>query len=91
MVITRNIGLVSSVGRAPDLQAGVAVASCIGHTFSSLVYFTANGARRAVSRGNNSYSKVSLPLCIYAERNCNLPIHSAPVLRNTLYNIMYTI
>ena len=32
-------GLVSSVGRAPDLQAGGrGFESCIGHTFSFLVY-----------------------------------------------------
>ena len=32
--------LISSAGRAPDLQAGGrGFESCIGHTFSSLVYF----------------------------------------------------
>ena len=42
MVIGRTVRLVSSVGRAPDLQAGGrGFESCIGHTFSSLVYFSA--------------------------------------------------
>ena len=41
MVIDGTIRLVSSVGRAPDLQAGGrGFESCIGHTFSSLVYFS---------------------------------------------------
>ena len=40
MVIGGTVGPVSSVGRAPDLQAGGrGFESCIGHTFSSLVYF----------------------------------------------------
>ena len=40
VVIGRTVGLVSSVGRATDLQAGGhRFKSCIGHTFSSLVYF----------------------------------------------------
>ena len=40
-MIGRTVGLVSSVGRAPDLQAGGrGFESCIGHTFSSLVYFS---------------------------------------------------
>ena len=43
MVIGRTVGLVSSVGRAPDLQTGCGFESCIGHTFSSLVYL--NGDR----------------------------------------------
>ena len=41
MVIGGTVGPVSSVGRVPDLQAGGrGFESCIGHTFSSLVYFT---------------------------------------------------
>ena len=41
VVIGRTVGQVSSVGRANDLQAGGrGFESCIGHTFSSLVYFT---------------------------------------------------
>ena len=41
VVIGGTVGPVSSVGRAPDLQAGGrGFESCIGHTFSSLVYFT---------------------------------------------------
>ena len=40
VVIGRTVGPVSSVGRAPDLQAGGrGFESCIGHTFSSLVYY----------------------------------------------------
>ena len=40
VVIGRTDGLVSSVGRAPDLQAGGhGFQSCIRHTVSSLVYF----------------------------------------------------
>ena len=40
MVIGGTVRLVSSVGRAPDLQAGGRrFESCIRHTFSSLVYF----------------------------------------------------
>ena len=40
MVIGGTVGPVNSVGRAPDLQAGGrGFESCIGHTFSSLVYF----------------------------------------------------
>ena len=40
VVIGGTVGLVSSVGRAPDLQSGGrGFESCIGHTFSSLVYF----------------------------------------------------
>ena len=40
MVIGGTVGPVSSVGRAPELQAGGrGFESCIGHTFSSLVYF----------------------------------------------------
>ena len=40
MVIGGTVGLVSSVGRTPNLQAGGrGFESCIGHTFSSLVYF----------------------------------------------------
>ena len=40
VVIGGTVGLDSSVGRAPDLQAGGrGFESCIGHTFSSLVYF----------------------------------------------------
>ena len=39
-MIGGTVGLVSSVGRAPDLQAGDrGFESCIGHTFSSLFYF----------------------------------------------------
>ena len=37
-MIGGTVGPVSSVGRAPDLQEGIA-SSCIGHTFSSFVYF----------------------------------------------------
>ena len=37
-MIGEIVGPVSSVGRAPDLQAG-GRGFCIGHTFSSLVYF----------------------------------------------------
>ena len=38
-MIGGTVGLVSSVGRAPDLQAGGrGFEFCIGHTFSSLVY-----------------------------------------------------
>ena len=41
MVIGGTVGLVSSVGRAPDLHAGGrGFEPCIGHTFSSLVYFS---------------------------------------------------
>ena len=41
MVIDRTVGLVSSVGRAHDLQAGGrGFESCIGHTFSYLVCFS---------------------------------------------------
>ena len=37
VVIGGTVGLVSSVGRAPDLQAGVrGFKSCIGHTFPPL-------------------------------------------------------
>ena len=40
MLIGKSIGLVSSVGRAPDFQAGGhGLKSCIGHTSSSLVNF----------------------------------------------------
>ena len=40
VVIGGTVRHVSSVGRAPDLQAGgCRFESCIGHTFSSLVYF----------------------------------------------------
>ena len=40
MLIGRTVGLVSSVDRAPDLQAGGrGFESCNGHTFSSSVYF----------------------------------------------------
>ena len=40
VVIGRTVGLISSVGRVPDLQAwGRGFESCIGHTFTSLVYF----------------------------------------------------
>ena len=43
VVIGRTVGLISSAGRAPDLQAGGPWSeSCIGHTFSSLVYFKVN-------------------------------------------------
>ena len=50
MVIGRTVGPVSSVGRAPDLQAGGrGFESCIGHTFSSLVYF--DGAQREKPQG----------------------------------------
>ena len=39
-MIGRTVGPVSSVGRAPELQAGGhRFGSCIRHTFSSLVYF----------------------------------------------------
>ena len=39
-MIGGTVGPVSSVGRAPDLQAGgCRFESCIGHTFSSFVYF----------------------------------------------------
>ena len=39
-MIGGTVGLVSSVDRAPDLQSGGrGFESCIGHTFSSLVYF----------------------------------------------------
>ena len=39
-MIGGTVGPVSSVGRAPDLQAGRrGFKSCIRHTFSSLVYF----------------------------------------------------
>ena len=39
-MIGGTVSPVSSVGRAPDLQAGGGgFESCIGHTFSSLVYF----------------------------------------------------
>ena len=42
-MIGRTIGLVSSVGRAPDLQAGGrGFESCMGHTFSSLIYINGN-------------------------------------------------
>ena len=45
VVIGRIVVLVSSFGRAPDLQAGGhRFESCIGHTFSSLVYI--NGTQR---------------------------------------------
>ena len=41
MVIGGTVGLVSLVGRTPDLQAGSrGFESGIRHTFSSLVYFT---------------------------------------------------
>ena len=40
VVIGGTVCLVSSAGRAPDLQAGGRrFKSCIEHTFSSLVYF----------------------------------------------------
>ena len=49
MVIGSTVGLISSVGRAPELQAGGGgggggrgFESCIGHTFSSLVYFNSD-------------------------------------------------
>ena len=48
-MIGGTVGLVSSVGRAPELQAGGrGFESCIGHTFSSLVYFN-----KATERSNN--------------------------------------
>ena len=40
VVIGGTVGPVSSVGRAPDLQArGRGFESCIGHTSSSIIYF----------------------------------------------------
>ena len=46
-MIGTTIGLVSSVGRAPDLQAGGhGVESCNGHTFSSLYIVYFNDAQR---------------------------------------------
>ena len=46
-MIGRTVGPVSSVGRAPDLQAGHrGFESCIGHTFSSLVYFNGDEVNR---------------------------------------------
>ena len=43
MLTGGTVGLVSSVGRAPDLKArDRGFESCIGHTLSALVYFTPN-------------------------------------------------
>ena len=50
MVIGGTVGLVSSVARVPDLQAGgCRFESCIWHTFSSLVNF--NGTQREQPTG----------------------------------------
>ena len=47
-MIGGTVSPVSSVGRAPDLQAGGrAFESGIGHTFSSLVYFITNSLPHA--------------------------------------------
>ena len=45
-MIGRTVGLISSVGKTPVLQAGShRFESCNRHTFSSLVYFTILGRR----------------------------------------------
>ena len=45
----RTVGLISLIGRAPDLQAGGRkFESCVRHTFSSLVYFNCEDVNRLV-------------------------------------------